>query len=76
MNLGMGEGLAILFLIVILYGERLPEITKRTGKTFYKLKNNFEEAKGELMNFEVEQEKESFKEIENSLPYNNKDLIG
>lgn len=50
MDLGLGEIVFILVIVLLLYGERLPEVARNLGKTLYDLKKSFNEAKQELIN--------------------------
>lgn len=52
MEIGFGEMVFIAILILILYGKRLPEISRNLGKMLYNLKKTYEEAKHDFINMQ------------------------
>jgi len=55
MNIGTGEILLILIIILILYGKRLPEVTRSLGKTLGQIKKSMDETKNELARIDTKE---------------------
>jgi len=52
MEIGFGEIVVIAIIVLILYGKRLPEVSRNLGKMLYNLKKSYEEAKQDLVNLD------------------------
>jgi len=52
MEIGFGEIVVIAIIVLILYGKRLPEVSRNLGRMFYNFKKSYEEAKQDLVNLD------------------------
>lgn len=68
MDIGFGEIVTIAIIIFILYGKRLPEVSRNLGKMLNNFKKSYEEAKHGLVN--LDNDEKSPAKTEGLLPDN------